>query len=372
MAFIVKRKDSPYIYIGNYDKTKEKNKKYSCFATKLRKDVPADVKEAKQMIARIESGLQEHYLQSRFKTIGKPTPKLNDGLFLYYDFKIGLKEKTKNIYRLAVEHFIACNQDLQVSQYTSNHFSKFVAFLMHKGSSQHTVAIYLRHIKALFEYFVNEGYVVKNIVPTIKAPHKMVVAIPPKEISIILNYFKIKITDPESDNARAKVQYHLIKFLLLTGMRISSALVQTWENVKWDEGVMIATNVKANDRLYTVPLHKTLLRLLTEEMGAKVKGRLFDYSQEHGTPAFWKIAIGKMYDHNKITAKYNLHQLRKTFGTLVRRSGADLSTVQDLLNHSNIKVTAEHYTEDMGSTLYKNQLDNIDFGTDDNLGVPND
>jgi integrase len=44
------------------------------------------------------------------------------------------------------------------------------------------------------------------------------------------------------------------------------------------------------------------------------------------------------------------HTLRHTFGTLMKANGEDIKTIQELLRHSNYKVTADTYTRAVTST----------------------
>jgi integrase len=39
------------------------------------------------------------------------------------------------------------------------------------------------------------------------------------------------------------------------------------------------------------------------------------------------------------------HTLRHTFATLMKENGEDIKTIQELLRHSNYKVTADVYTQ---------------------------
>ena len=360
MAYIIRRKDSPYLYIGNYNK---QTKKIDYISTKLRKGNRDDERKAKEMVKKIKLAQQDFLIQKRFNINTKTIPQLSIGLKQYYDFKIGLKKGSKDIYDRCVNYFIECNGDLPVDNYSANHFQKFVMYLQSKNASLASQALYLRHVKALFNYFKAEGYVSEFSIPRVNPPQKKVVAIQPKDLLVIVNYFKSRSEDAGLQpyvRRAALQQYFLVKYLLLTGARISTALVQKWEDVYWDTKQIKMINVKANRKEYMFPMHKSLEALLIQ-MGAKQKGKLFSYSTLSGSPVFWRNTINKLYEENKISQKYTLHQLRKTFGTIVRRSGADLSTVKDLLNHSNIKVTADNYTEDMTSSIYKQTLDDIVF-----------
>jgi integrase len=46
----------------------------------------------------------------------------------------------------------------------------------------------------------------------------------------------------------------------------------------------------------------------------------------------------------KIPGNVGWHTLRHTFGTLMKANGEDMKTIQELLRHSNYKVTADTYT----------------------------
>ncbi len=46
-----------------------------------------------------------------------------------------------------------------------------------------------------------------------------------------------------------------------------------------------------------------------------------------------------------IAGKVGWHTLRHTFGTLMKANGEDIKTIQELLRHSNYKVTGDTYTQ---------------------------
>jgi integrase len=52
----------------------------------------------------------------------------------------------------------------------------------------------------------------------------------------------------------------------------------------------------------------------------------------------------------EIPGNVGWHTLRHTFGTLMKANGEDIKTIQELLRHSNYKVTADTYTQAVTST----------------------
>jgi len=47
-----------------------------------------------------------------------------------------------------------------------------------------------------------------------------------------------------------KDQYYFIMFLLITGFRISSATALQWEDIDWNNGFIIAPNVKKDREFF--------------------------------------------------------------------------------------------------------------------------
>jgi integrase len=47
----------------------------------------------------------------------------------------------------------------------------------------------------------------------------------------------------------------------------------------------------------------------------------------------------------EIPGNVGWHTLRHRFGTLMKANGEDIKTIQELLRHSNYKVTADTYTQ---------------------------
>ena len=68
-------------------------------------------------------------------------------------------------------------------------------------------------------------------------------------------------------------------------------------------------------------------------------------------------------EHNEVPV-VTAHELRHTYGTYLRRHGADIYTIQKLLGHKDINVTAEIYVHNEIDTL-RNVLTSIN-PTDEN------
>ena len=349
MASLYKRIDSPFIWIRYYDKTEpDPRRRRKSESTKLL-DNREGWQAARDLKKRIEASLVEKSIAEKFGIKLRKRLKLSEGLAEYKDSKYDLAENTIDAYDLSVNHMINACGDNYVDQYTAKDYAQLISYFNKKGYSQAGQAIHTRHLSALWNYFIKKKYCTENIIIKIKAPKGIANAIPYAEMQKILKYYEAKNKD----------QYNLVYFLLLTGFRISSALVQTWENIDWEGEVIIATNVKAKHKTFYFPLHDELKDLLLK-MKKKKKGRIFSNWAVGESPKFWQRDIPLLVKRRVLGKKYTLHDLRKTFTSWLVNSGVDQALVQKLLDHSDIRVTDENYTK-LEAKVLKDQFEKILF-----------
>src|SRR5262245_36708983 len=86
----------------------------------------------------------------------------------------------------------------------------------------------------------------------------------------------------------------------------------------------------------TFPLN---LRRLGTQWNGRVKPR------EPLLPLLQVVYLVFQLEAAEIPGKVGWHTLRHTFGTLMKANGEDIKTIQELLQHSNYKVTADTYTQ---------------------------
>jgi len=329
MSVLYIRKDSPYIWLKYYDKTEgDPHKRQKAFSTKI-KNTREGWKIARELQRRFDVGLVESQI---FRTQGitvRPRITLSRGFNEFLNYKI-MKPKTAQIYQLAVQHFQAACGDKSINDYTRLDAKKFIKYMETAGLAPATQGIFTRHLAALWNFFIKKDITKENIIFIVKPPRHSPQAIPINDMRTILNYFKSQDVH----------QYHLIYFLLLTGFRVSTALSLEWKDVDLQNGIISALNVKAN-RTFYFPIHFELRQLLEQMKG---EGRLFDYAP-NTSPSFWRRTLPELVKQGKISRRYTLHQIRKTFGTWLANSGVDRAVVKELLDHSTINVTNDHYVQ---------------------------
>lgn len=351
MASLYTRPDSSFIWIRYYDKLEQDIKKRrKSISTKLLNNRDG-WKAARELKRRLEAGIVEQRIEEEFGIKLKKRLLLTQGLEEFISKKPNLAERTIDAYTLSVKHFICCNTNKYIESYNHSDYSNLLKYFEKKGFSQTTNAINLRHLYALWNYFIKNKYSAENIIIKIKAQKGNPEPISFIEFQKILKYYKAKGDD-------YKHHYHFVYFLLLTGFRVSTALKLKWEEVDFNNEVIYATNVKAK-RPFIFPIHKELLQLLNEMNSGKT-GRIFYMFAEGESPKFWQRDIQRLVERAILGKKYTLHDIRKTFASWMADKGIDRSVVKELLDHSSISVTSEFYVLAETKRL-KSQIEKIKF-----------
>ena len=394
--------NSPYYWLRYYDKLEhDPTRKRKSVNTKI-KITPADKQkvqaringekvelqgtpELRKLLKSFKGGLAERDIQAKSGVKLRKELKLSEG---YEEFKKirsvpgskkELKKKTVINYNLAVKHMINACGNKKIYKYTAqkdyvdllNYFQNMkvgakkvkkkdgTVEIVYRNLSTNSRSIYTRSLKSLWNYFVEQNYAAKNIIEPVDYEEKDPAPIPAEEIYTIVDYFK--------DGKDYPHHYWIIAFMLYTGCRPSSAMVQMKEDIDFKRKIITIRNVKVGKRkrkeFYKFPLYSELANLL-KEMGVKQgdTGRLFDMYQvvpeNYTWPlSFWKRRIRWLKLAKLISAEYTLKQLRPTFiSFLINILKMDIYTVYKLADHANIKVTDKHYI----SFKLKNAREDLD------------
>lgn len=350
MASLYTRTDSPYIWVRYYDKGEvDPRRRRKSISTKLL-DNRDGWQAARDLKKRIESGLVENQIADKFGIRLNKRLLLSEGLEEFLTLHPDYAEKTILAKRLAVSHMTKANGDKFIHQYSDTDYIKLLERFKKKGFSKAGLNIHTSHLSPLWNYFVKKKYTHENIIKITEAEKGSPKPIGYKELQGILKYYEAKGNDHH---------YHLIYFLVLTGMRISSALAQMWEKIDFQEKTMEVINVKAKRKVYYFPIHPELEALL-KSMKPKKNGRLFPQFEENDVPKFFARDMQLQYERGLFGQKYTFHNLRDTFASLLANKNIDRSIVKELLDHSNVSVTSEHYTKVEAKTL-KDQFKKVKF-----------
>ncbi len=367
------QKNSPYYWIRFYNKFEEDPKKRRKSVNTKIPVTPSDRKRAEEahkrgerpklvgtpelrkFVREFQQGLAEWALQKNAGFSLKKDKKLSEGFEEFKKVrtvpgsKKFLKPKTLSTYTLAVNHFISCCKDKKIHLYKESDYVNLLYYFEEKKLSKNTRSMYTRSLKALWKYFVEQRYTMQNIIEPIEGEENSPQPIPLDEMWLIIEYLKSYKQFPH--------HWQIIYFMLLTGCRPSSAILQRKEDINFKRKVIKIQNVKTGGRkgkpYYLFPLYKELEKLIYEEIGVRPgdKGRLFEkfavVPGHYTWPlSFWKRAINHLYQAKAISEKWTLKQIRATFASyLINVYELDIFDVKKLLDHTDIKVTDKHYVD---------------------------
>lgn len=350
MASLYTRIDSPFIWVRFYDKKEaDPRRRRKSISTKLPNNREG-WQAARELKKRIESGIVEQQIAEKFGIRLSKRILFSEGVEEYLTLHPDYAENTLRAKRAAVSHMIKANGDKFIHQYSDTDYIKLIERFRKKGFTKAGMNMHTAHLSPFWNYFVKKKYCTENIIIVTEPEKGSPKPIGYKELQSILKYYESKIFNHH---------YHLVYFLILTGMRISSALAQRWEMIDFDEKIMKVKNVKAKGKIYYFPVYPELENLL-QLMNPKKTGRLFHQFSEKDVPKFFARDTELLVKRGAISQRYTFHNLRDTFATLLANNNIDRSIVKELLDHSNVAVTSEFYTQVEAKTL-KDQFTKIKF-----------
>lgn len=146
----------------------------------------------------------------------------------------------------------------------------------------------------------------------------------------------------------------LIRFAIMTGVRLQNAIALTWPQVDFDAGVirLMTKSRKPGGEIHLIPLVPDLVALLSAERG-RHPTRVFTYEVARGrgerkrstrrpfTLTGWRKAWSRALTQAGI-ADFRFHDLRHTAATRTLRASQNLKVVQTLLGHKDIATTSRY------------------------------
>lgn len=154
--------------------------------------------------------------------------------------------------------------------------------------------------------------------------------------------------------------------LLETGLRRGELLGLQWEDIDFENKTITVrravadskSGVKVNkpkwDSYRTNPLSNKAINTLY----SLIPGTGYIFPTNDGlpkSPNTWSQKLKRFMDnlnsYDESLAKLTAHELRHTYGTMLRRRGVDIYTIQKIMGHRDIKMTSEIYVHNEIDTL---------------------
>jgi integrase len=144
------------------------------------------------------------------------------------------------------------------------------------------------------------------------------------------------------DKVRAPHLKSLIVLALNTGMRRGEILGLTWGQIDLERRMIHVQDSKTKSSNRMIPMNETVFDLLSKLEKSRQGDLVFPSHRKVGHPfRDPKIAFRKAVRLSGIP-HIRFHDLRHSFATRLVRAGVDLITVQQLLGHAKITMTARY------------------------------
>lgn len=270
----------------------------------------------------------------------------------------GRSARTVEDYRAKLGALLAFLDDGDVTAVTVYDLRRFVADLRsqtvryanhpHKhvtpgGLSAATVAGYVRAIRRLFVFLVNEGVITGNPARGLAMP-KLPKGRAPKAISV--PDFLLLLAAAEGDDLEAVRDRAILKFLAETGCRVGGLIGLRLDDL--DLASFTAYVIEKGDKRRAVYFTEFTGDALAAWLAVRPGGcdRVFVTLRPTGH-SLAREAVNRLLTRLKeeagVTGPCNPHSFRHAFARTHLLSGGDLATLSQLMGHSDIATTANSY-----------------------------
>jgi integrase len=224
--------------------------------------------------------------------------------------------------------------------------------MLKEGKSTATIGIYTRALRRLFnvarEYGVKADYPFSTYKPRKATAHKR--ALTAKQVSKIMQY------KPREGTGRHFAKDMFLFSFFANGMNIGDILRLKYSNIQDNEIVFVRekTRNKQDETKIRVPLVDTLKNIINRWGQKSHLENVYIFPVLNGDmdeATKKKVIMNKRSNINrrlkKIAKDLELGHLstvyaRHSFATILKNSGASTEYIQEMLGHSNVKVTQNY------------------------------
>jgi site-specific recombinase XerD len=278
-----------------------------------------------------------------------------DDFLISKEVEEGCAASTIKAYRYDLQKFMELVGDIEVeSPVVRQRIRLFLKKLKDKGYSKKGISRKIASLRSYFKFLTLNEFITKNPMSTIKSPKIKLEESLPKflKISDIEKIFS-KLKDRKLFNSRKSHRYYLIIRLLYSTMaRVSELCNIKIRDVDFEKGYVSLRGKGNKERI--VPVDKTTLEIFKESLQNRIRYSPEDYlivntRNNKLNPRVVQADIKTIkercgFPDSKIITP---HVFRHTGATHLRRSGMDISELQDILGHSSPNTTRIYAKNDI-------------------------
>ena len=243
--------------------------------------------------------------------------------------------------------WLMSQEELDVLNASQVNISDYLKYLQSLGKSGSTVSRTLASLKNFYAYAETTGFLEKSPVTgeihVDRGEKKLPQILTGKEIELLL-------AQPSATDSKGIRDKAMLEVMYATGIRVTELIDLNTEDVNLDLGIIKCTSAR---KTRAIPLYPAALRALTAYLRDIRALMIADPSEKAlfvnvggsrmSRQGFWKIL--KFYQSKaNIEKDITPHTLRHSFAVHLLENGADLSSLQELMGHSDISST-QLYTQ---------------------------
>jgi integrase len=307
---------------------------------------------------------------------------LRDWLYKYINiYKVGVAKKTYDWYENFIEAYFneGTIGDIKIQKLKNDKIQEFINNLNEKGKINGEGGLSYRTIEAIYKFLKGSLYQAVESDYLRKNPAKKINL--PKNKNNKKKFYTLeeetKIIEAIKDENRLD---YFVKLALGTGLRQGELRALTWENIDFDEAEINVTNAISREknrdpnsaRVYdkvlrdpktssskrVVPLPDSIVKLLKEYKKKYYQEPEKEPEEDSFNPEYdlvFPSVSGKILDPsvirkhwkkivNKAGVRYlTFHNTRHAYATRLHEKGVSNSEIQELLGHSEVKITLDTY-----------------------------
>ena len=263
-----------------------------------------------------------------------------------------LAPDTIRYYESCFKHFKKYfNPEQPCAMITKDTFYNYIEYL-ENNTNANTVTIntYLRGVRAIFYYFMQEGYTKQFKVEMLKQKKTIKETYSEADLERLL-----KKPDLKKCNFSEYRSWVMVNYLIATANRIRTAINIQIKHLDFDNGLILLAETK-NGRQIIIPMANTLIQILQEYLVYR-KGEPDDYlfCDQHGKQLTRDgvTTVLYRYNHRKGVEKTSVHLYRHFFAKHWIMNGGDPFELQTILGHSS-PAMVQNYVNIYGKDLKPN------------------
>ena len=267
----------------------------------------------------------------------------------------GCAASTIKAYNYDLQKFINIVGDINInSPFLRQKIRIFLKKLKEKNYTKKAIARKIASLRSFFKFLTINEFIVKNPMDIIKNPKIKTEEHLPKFLDVLdmKKIFMILKDEKKSNSEKSKRQYLIVRLLYSTLARVSELCNIKIKDVDFKNGYIRLRGKGNKERI--VPVDDKTLELINEYLQNRifynsddfllVNTRLKNLNPRVVQEDVKNIKIKCGFPESKIITP---HVFRHTGATHLRRSGMDISELQDILGHSSPNTTRIYAKNDI-------------------------